>query len=162
MPSATSSRRISVAVLSAIGTSSIAAPSFPEFGRYIWRPGQLPIGQTAKARSGYRVQSLRKGRGRQCRTYRIHAVSSGLVKIAPPLYTAVDMRKGALGRTQGCQSQDGGCAQESEISGFRGEAGAPGSRCSNVIRQPSGPPLGSCVGKKLDSRYKGRSASSCE
>jgi hypothetical protein len=23
-----------------------------------WRPGQLPIGQTAKARSGYRVQSL--------------------------------------------------------------------------------------------------------
>jgi hypothetical protein len=25
---------------------------------YIWRQGQLPIGQTAKARSGYRVQSL--------------------------------------------------------------------------------------------------------
>jgi hypothetical protein len=31
---------------------------------YIRRPGQLPIGQTAKARSGYRVQSLRRGRDR--------------------------------------------------------------------------------------------------
>lgn len=27
------------------------------------------VGQTAKARSGYRVQSLRKGRDRQCRTH---------------------------------------------------------------------------------------------
>ena len=55
---------------------------------YIWRPGQLPIGQSAKARSGYRVQSLRKGRDRQCRTYPIHAVSSELVKIALPFYSA--------------------------------------------------------------------------
>jgi len=62
----------------------------------IWRPGQLPIGQTAKARSGCRVQSLRRGRDRQCRTYPIHAVSSGLVKIAPPYYTAVGLTKGAL------------------------------------------------------------------
>ena len=55
---------------------------------YIWRPGQLPIGQTAKARSGYRVQSLRKGRDRQCKTNPIHAMSSELVKIAPPFYIA--------------------------------------------------------------------------
>jgi hypothetical protein len=55
---------------------------------YIWRPGQLPIGQSAKARSGYRVQSLRKGRDRQCRTYPIHAAPSELVKIALPFYTA--------------------------------------------------------------------------
>jgi hypothetical protein len=55
---------------------------------YIWRPGQLPIGQTAKARSGYRVQSLRKGRDRQCRTHPIHAAPSELVKIALPFYTA--------------------------------------------------------------------------
>jgi hypothetical protein len=54
---------------------------------YIWRSGQLPIGQTAKARSGYRVQSLRKGRDRQCRTYPIHTVPSELVKIALSLYT---------------------------------------------------------------------------
>jgi hypothetical protein len=45
--------------------------------------GQFPIGQTAKARSGYRVQSLRKGRDRQCRTHPIQAVTAGLVKIAP-------------------------------------------------------------------------------
>jgi hypothetical protein len=32
----------------------------------------------------------------------------------------------------------------------------------NVTRQRSGPLLGSCVGKKWDSRYKGGSASSCE
>jgi hypothetical protein len=63
---------------------------------YIWRPGQLPIGQTAKARSGYRVQSLHKGRDRQCRTNPIHAVSAGLVRIAHPLYTAEGMKKGAL------------------------------------------------------------------
>lgn len=37
-----------------------------------------------------------------------------------------------------------------------------GSGWSNVIRQPSGPLLGSCLGKKWDSRYKGESASSCE
>jgi hypothetical protein len=36
----------------------------------------------------------------------------------------------------------------------------PGSRCSNVIRQPSGPLLGSCVVKKWDRRYKGEFASS--
>jgi len=30
-----------------------------------WRPGQLPIGQTAKAQSGCRVQSLQFGRDRQ-------------------------------------------------------------------------------------------------
>jgi hypothetical protein len=53
-----------------------------------WRPGQLPIGQTAKARSGYRVQSLRNGRDRQCRTHPIHAVSSELVKIALSFYIA--------------------------------------------------------------------------
>ena len=29
-----------------------------------WRQGQLPSGQTAKARPDYRVQSLRKGHGR--------------------------------------------------------------------------------------------------
>ena len=33
---------------------------------------------------------------------------------------------------------------------------------SNVIRHPSGPLLGSFVGKKWDSRCKGESASSCE
>jgi hypothetical protein len=33
--------------------------------RATWRPGQLPIGQTAKARSGCRVQSLPEGHGRQ-------------------------------------------------------------------------------------------------
>ncbi len=54
---------------------------------YIWRPGQLPIGQTAKARSGYRVQSLRKGRDRQCRTYPMHAAPSELVKIALPFWS---------------------------------------------------------------------------
>ena len=31
-----------------------------------------------------------------------------------------------------------------------------------MIRQPSGPLLGSCVEKKWDSGYKGGSASSCE
>jgi len=55
---------------------------------YIRRPGQLPIGQTAKALSGYRVQSLSKGRDRQCKTNPIHAMSSELVKIAPPSYIA--------------------------------------------------------------------------
>ena len=60
----------------------------PDLGIYIWRPGQLPIGQTAKARSGYRVQSLRKGRDRQCRTHPINAVSPELVKIALPFYSA--------------------------------------------------------------------------
>ena len=58
---------------------------------YIWRPGQLPIGQTAKARSGYRVQSLRKGRDRQCRTYPIHTVLFELVKIAPPCYSGGEL-----------------------------------------------------------------------
>jgi hypothetical protein len=61
---------------------------------YIWRPGQLPIGQTAKARSGYRVQSLRVGRDRQCRTHPKHAVFSELVKIALPFFTAVGLTKG--------------------------------------------------------------------
>ena len=63
---------------------------------YIWRPGQLPIGQTAKARSGYRVQSLRKGRDRQCRTHPKRAASSELVKIAHPFYTAVSLTNGAV------------------------------------------------------------------
>ena len=55
---------------------------------YIWRPGQLPIGQTAKARPGYRVQSLRKGRDRQCGTYPNTRRPSELVKIALPFYIA--------------------------------------------------------------------------
>jgi hypothetical protein len=66
----------------------------------IWRPGQLPIGQTAKARSGYRVQSLLMGRDRQCRTYPILAMSSELVKIAPPFYTAGGLTKSALRLTR--------------------------------------------------------------
>ena len=37
-----------------------------------WRPGQLPIGQTAKARSGYRVQSLCSRRDRQ---YEVHPIA---------------------------------------------------------------------------------------
>ena len=67
---------------------------------HIWRPGQLPIGQTAKARSGYRVQSLRMGRDRQCKTYPIHAVSSESVKIALQFYTAVGLTKSALRLTR--------------------------------------------------------------
>ena len=63
---------------------------------YIWRPGQLPTGQTAKARSGYRVQSLRMGRDRQCKTHPIHAMPSGMVKIAPPLCTDVGFTTGAM------------------------------------------------------------------
>jgi hypothetical protein len=36
----------------------------------IWRPGgNFQVGQTAKARFGYPVQSLRTGRDRQCRTH---------------------------------------------------------------------------------------------
>jgi len=58
----------------------------PDFWMYIWRPGQLPIGQTAKARSGYRVQSLRMGRDRQCKTNPMRAVTTGLVKIERSLY----------------------------------------------------------------------------
>ena len=46
-----------------------------------WRPGQLPIGQTAKARSGYRVQSLPSGRDRQYEIYAICIQFSGMVKI---------------------------------------------------------------------------------
>ena len=83
---------------------------------YIRRPGQLPIGQTAKARSGYRVQSLRKGRDRQCRTYPIHAVSSELVKIALPFYTAVGLTKSALRLTRNDQSQDDGSVQEARCA----------------------------------------------
>jgi hypothetical protein len=79
---------------------------------YIRRPGQLPIGQTAKARSGYRVQSLRKGRDRQCRTHPKHAASSELVKIALPFYTAVGLTKSALRLTRNDQSQDDGSVQE--------------------------------------------------
>jgi hypothetical protein len=67
---------------------------------YNWRPGQLPIGQTAKARSGYRVQSLRKGRDRQCKTNPIHVSPSELVKIALPFYTAVGLTKSVLCRTR--------------------------------------------------------------
>jgi hypothetical protein len=44
--------------------------------------GSFQVGQTAKARSGYRVQSLRKGRDRQCRTYLIQYPPSPVVKIA--------------------------------------------------------------------------------
>jgi hypothetical protein len=52
--------------------------------------------------------------------------------------------------------------KEAVIAGFRGPAGARGSRCSNVIRQPSEQLLGSCAGKKWDSHYKGESASCYE
>lgn len=37
-----------------------------------WRQGQLPSGQTAKVRQGYRVQSLHKGHGRHGSTRFIH------------------------------------------------------------------------------------------
>jgi hypothetical protein len=47
-------------------------------------------------------------------------------------------------------------------AGFRSEAGSPDSRCTNVIRQSSGPLIGSCAGKKWDRRYKGESAFSCD
>ncbi len=40
------------------------------------------VGQTAKARSGYRVQSLHKGRDRQCRTYLIDCRPTRVVKSA--------------------------------------------------------------------------------
>jgi hypothetical protein len=43
-----------------------------------WRPGKLPIGQTAKARSGYRVQSLQSGRDRQ---YEINPISNPLAEM---------------------------------------------------------------------------------
>jgi hypothetical protein len=79
---------------------------------YIWRPGQLPIGQTAKARSGYRVQSLRKGHDRQCRTHPIHTVSSELVKIALPFYPAVGLTKSGLLLTQNDQSLEDGSVRE--------------------------------------------------
>src|ERR1035441_1966925 len=46
-----------------------------------WRPEQLPIGQTAKARSGYCVQSLHYGRDRQYETNRIQHLLRGKVKI---------------------------------------------------------------------------------
>ena len=39
------------------------------------------------ARSGYRVQLLRMGRGLQSKTYPIHAAPSEMVKIAHRLYT---------------------------------------------------------------------------
>jgi hypothetical protein len=67
---------------------------------YNWRPGQLPIGQTAKARSGYRVQSLRKGRDRQYETNPTHVSPFELVKIALPFCTAVDLTKSVLCRTR--------------------------------------------------------------
>jgi hypothetical protein len=86
---------------------------------YIWRPGQLPIGQTAKARSGYRVQSLRKGRDRQCGTYPIQAATAVLVKIALPFFTAVGMKKGALCRTRELQVSGDGSAQEAGIAAFQ-------------------------------------------
>jgi len=40
-----------------------------------WRQGQLPSGQTAKVRSGYRVQSLHKGHGRHGSTLSIYDYS---------------------------------------------------------------------------------------
>jgi hypothetical protein len=43
-----------------------------------------------------------------------------------------------------------------------GHAGPRGSRCSNVIRQPSEQLLGSCIGKKSGSHYKDEPASSYE
>jgi hypothetical protein len=67
---------------------------------YNWRPGQLPIGQTAKARSGYRVQSLRKRRDRQCKTNPTHVSPSELVKTALPFYIAVGLTKSVLCRTR--------------------------------------------------------------
>ena len=49
---------------------------------------------------GYRVQSLRKGCNRQCRTNPIHAVTAGMVRIAHPLYPAVGLTKRALRLTR--------------------------------------------------------------
>src|ERR1035437_509336 len=46
---------------------------------YIWRSGQLPGSQTAKARKGCRVQSLRKGRDRQCKAQLINTRLPGMV-----------------------------------------------------------------------------------
>lgn len=40
-----------------------------------WRQGQLPGGQTAKSRSGHRVQSLHNGHGRHGSTLSIHDYS---------------------------------------------------------------------------------------
>jgi hypothetical protein len=57
------------------------------------------------------------------------------------------------------QSQNDGSAKEAGIAGFRGHAGPPSSRCSNVIRQPSEQLLGLCVGKSWDSHCKGESTS---
>jgi hypothetical protein len=48
------------------------------------------------------------------------------------------------------------------IAGSRGEAGLHGSQWFKVIRQPSGPLLGSSVEKKWGSRYNGDAASLCE
>ena len=70
---------------------------------YIWRPGQLPIGQTAKARSGYRVQSLRMGRGRQSRCHLICPTLSGLVKMAP----LFSLRRAGLTKCVLCQKVSG-------------------------------------------------------
>jgi hypothetical protein len=58
--------------------------------------------------------------------------------------------------------QDDGSEEQAGIAGIRGEAGAPGSRCSKLIRHPSGSLLVSCAEKKRDSRRKGRSPSSFE
>jgi hypothetical protein len=69
----------------------------------------------------------------------MHTVTARMVRIAHPLYSAVGMKKGALCRTREFQPQEDGSAPEAGIAGFRGVAAAPGSWCSNVIRQPSGP-----------------------
>jgi len=138
---------------------------------YIRRPGQLPIGQTAKARSGYRVQSLRKGHDRRCRTHPIHVA---------PLSTDQN-RTSARHRRQHEERHDVPTPRIAILrlmaplrrprirrltalsvlfSLFPWFLGPCLLQWFNVLRLPSAPLLGSCVGKKWDSRYKDKSASS--
>jgi hypothetical protein len=56
--------------------------SGPQLCAHLAAGAASKVGQTAKARSGYRVQSLRKGRDRQCRTYLIDSHPDGVVKSA--------------------------------------------------------------------------------
>ncbi len=108
------------------------------------------------------MQSLRKGRDRQCRTNPIDAVTAMLVRIAPPLYTGVGVKKGSLCRTRALPAILMMAPRRSRDHRFQMRGWSAGTRCSNVIRQPSVTPIGSFAGKKWDSRYKGESASSCE